>query len=245
MGLFDFAFGFSNNSAQTGLNKWDTDWLYQQQSDRWRANTDWFNNYGYSQMRAGLERAGYNPLMALGATPQSGATVSGAVMDERTNASSFNASGIPLGAQALKAQMRNVNADTTLKNAQTEENLSRSNLEITQKLLNDKELSYKDKLMASQVIGVELDNMYKRALTQNVSADTAFKRSQGVMSNAQIKQINATVDLLKNEKIISDRQARWLKEHPIQAQAVTTLGNWTGAIGKIFGSNAGVSKQIK
>ena len=111
MGLFDFSFGYSNNQAQVGLNKWDTDWLYQQQSDRWRGNTEWFNHNGYSQMKEGLIRAGYNPLMALGATPLSGATVSGAVMDERTNASSFDSSGIPLGVQAFKAQMRNVLAN--------------------------------------------------------------------------------------------------------------------------------------
>lgn len=239
MGLFDFAFGFSNNNAQVGLNKWDTDWLYQQQSDRWRSNTDWFNNYGYSQMRAGLERAGYNPLMALGATPMSGATVSGAVMDERSNASSFNTSGVPLGVEAFRAQMRNVNADTTLKNAQTEENISRSNLENTQKILSDKEIPFKDRMLASTLLGVELQNRITEATVGNVNADTNLKRIQSNFTRRQIDEINQNIKLLRKQNIISDKQAKYLKEHPVEAQNLLRASMYTGVIGNIFGGNFG------
>lgn len=172
MGLLDFGFNFSRSNASVGLNKWDTDWLYQKQNQYWRDNTAWFNQNGYSLMREGLESAGYNPLLALGREPVSGATVSGSVMDERSNASDFSMSGIPLGTRAFQAQLRNTNADTALKNAQTEENISRSNLEITQEILENKRIPFQDKMIASEALGLELKNMYSQALIKPVSALT-------------------------------------------------------------------------
>lgn len=244
MGLFDFAFGFSNNNAQVGLNKWDTDWLYQQQSNRWRSNTDWFNQNGYTQMRAGLEKAGYNPLMALGATPLSGATVSGAVMDERTNANSFNVQGVPLGVQAFKAQMRNVNADTTLKNAQTEENISRSNLENTQKILSDKEIPVKDRMLASTLLGVELENRIKEATVGNVNADTSLKRSNVQLTSKQMKELDQQISLLKKQNIITNKQARWIKKHPWLVSQNMWISNYTSALGQLLGGNVGLNTSI-
>lgn len=238
MGLFDFSFGFSNNQTQVGLNKEDTAWLYQRQSDQWRANTEWYNKNGYSYLKEGLMNAGYNPLMALGASPLNGATVSGAAMDERSNASSFNSSGIPLGKQAYLSQMRNVNADTALKNAQTEENISRSNLENTQKILEDKRIPFQTKQLAIQTIGMELENIMKQTQMQNIKADTQLKGMQTNLTRSQISEINQNIELLKKNNIITDRQARWLKENPGQAQFVTGLSQWTSAIGNVFGSNA-------
>ncbi len=245
MGLLDFSFGFSKNNAQVGLNREDTDWLYQRQSDRWRANTEWFNQNGYTQLRQGLENAGYNPLMALGATPMSGATVSGAVMDERSNASSFNTQGLPLGVQAFKAQMRNVNADTTLKNAQTEENISRSNLETTQNILSDKEIPFKDRMLASTLLSLELENRIKHATVGNVNADTNLKRLQSSLTSRQISEINQNINLLRKQNIISNKQAKYLKDHPVEAENLLRAGMYTGVVGNIFGGNFGISKSVK
>lgn len=248
MGLFDFSFGFSNNQAQVGLNKEDTDWLYQRQSDRWRSNTDWFNLNGYSQMRAGLEKAGYNPLMALGSTPMSGATVSGSVMDERSNASSFNSSGIPLGFEAFRSQMRNVNADTNLKYAQTEENISRSSLENVQKILSDKEIPYKDRMLASSLLGIQLENEYKKQLAKNVSADTGLKITQSDLNRFQMNYYNALSNLSYSQKKhfdklitkisqdidLSSSDQQWLNSHPRQAAFLNYVKRYGSAIGSVL-----------
>lgn len=245
MGLFDFSFGFSNNNATVGLNRDDTAWLYQKQADLWQRNTEWYNKNGYAYLREGLEKAGYNPLMALGASPLNGATVSGSVMDERSNASSFNSSGIPLGKQAFMAQMRNVNADTTLKNAQTEENISRSNLENTQHILGSKEVPYKDKMLASTLLGLELENRIKQATVGNVNADTNLKRVQSSLTSRQISEINYNISLLQKQNVISNKQAEYLRKHPVEAENLLRAGMYTGVVGNIFGGNLGISKHVK
>lgn len=241
MGLFDFALGFSKNESNVGLSREDTAWLYQQQSNQWRANTEWYNKNGYSYLKEGLMNAGYNPLMALGASPLNGATVTGSAMDERTNASSFNASGVPLGKVAYMSQLRNVNADTALKHAQTEENISRSNLENTQKILEDKRIPYQTKQLAIQTIGMQLDNIMKQTQMQNVKADTELKSMQTNFTRTQITQLYHQIELLKKENIISNKQAEYLKKHPKEAENLMRAGMYTGVIGNIFGGNVGYS----
>lgn len=77
--------------------------------------TQWLNENQYSQMRTGLESAGYNPLLAVGgATPSSGAV-------GIANATSGNTAQFD-GLKALQglltsAQIANVKADTDMKNA--------------------------------------------------------------------------------------------------------------------------------
>ena len=239
--------GGSNASAH--LDREDTQWMYNLQSDQWRANTEWYNQNGYNMLRQGLEKAGYNPLMALGATPLNGATVQGSAVTSAEKSFNFDMK------QALgytEALIRNTNADTALKGAQAEENMSRSNLEIAQKIAVDKNLPYDLRLKGMQVVGAELNNQLVGSQVRVNNAQEAFinqqaneSKSRQRLYDSQVKQVHHEIEILKNNKIISDRQAKWYHDHPTQASWSFGLGQWTGAFGNIFGGNAGISKQIK
>lgn len=64
--------GFSGSSNASGFSLADTKRLTDYNIEKNKEYTQWLNENSYSQMRLGLENAGYNPLMALGATPQQG-----------------------------------------------------------------------------------------------------------------------------------------------------------------------------
>lgn len=49
-----------------------------------REQSQWLNENSYTHMRTGLEKAGYNPLLAVGATPQNGSVGLGAPMSSNT-----------------------------------------------------------------------------------------------------------------------------------------------------------------
>lgn len=88
--------------------------LMNHQNELQKDYTQWLNENSYSQMRTGLENAGYNPLLAVGASPQSGAT--GIATATSGNTAQFD------GQRALQslltlAQVKNIQADTDMKNA--------------------------------------------------------------------------------------------------------------------------------
>lgn len=68
--------------------------------------TKWLNENGYSQMRTGLEAAGYNPLLAVGATPQSGTVGLGSAVSGNT--ATFDGSKVvdALNTMASTAQVK-------------------------------------------------------------------------------------------------------------------------------------------
>lgn len=62
-------FGSSSSGIGIGASKELMDYQYELQNRQ----TQWLNENSYSQLRTGLERAGYNPLLAMNASPQSSA----------------------------------------------------------------------------------------------------------------------------------------------------------------------------
>lgn len=242
MGFLDNLFGsFSGSNASSGLNRDDTKWMYDQQSTQWRANTTWYNRNGYSLLREGLEKAGYNPLMALGREPLDGATVSGSAV---TSSEKSRAIDLPQSIRQALSVVENTKADTALKFAQTEENISRSQLENAQTVLQTKEIPFRDKQLALAVIQQNLQNDLIKSQMSNVNADTTLKRMSSNLTSSEIKRINHEIDILRNQKIISDKEAQWLKKNPGQAQWTYGIGKWTGAIGNIFGGNAGINYGV-
>ena len=249
-GLLGKLFGSASGSnAQAGLNRKDTKWMYDQQDKHWRGNTEWFNTNGWTQMREGLEKAGYNPLMALGASPQSGATVQGTAMDNKTNAWSLD---MPHSIAQEIQNLKNTNADTQLKKAQTEENISRSSLEIAQRIATDENLPFDIRLKSMQVIGSQLNNELigsqihlNNAQHGLINQQTKESQQRSRLTSAQVEQVHQEIELLKNQKIITDKQAQWLHDHPKQASVSFGIGQWTGAVGNIFGGSAGVSYSVK
>lgn len=248
MGLVDFGFNFSKNHTSNHLNREDTAWLYGQQSDQWRANTEWFNDNGYSMLRKGLEKAGYNPLMALGAQPVSGATVSGSAMEERSNASSLGMSGLPLTSQAYKAQLRNVNADSLLKSAQTDETISRGNLENTLETIKSKEVPYAARKAEAEVLKLESEQKLVDEQINLVKEQTKTEISRQQLNQQEIKYKQSLVGLTNTEiqhyqKIIEQIDAgleltagdrAFLSKHPKQAEWISGVKQYAGAIGAII-----------
>lgn len=253
MGLFDFSFGYSSNKSNTKsvLDKEDTAWLYQQQSDQWRANTEWYNDKGYSMLRAGLEKAGYNPLLALGAQPLNGATVQGSAMTTtgETNATSFNGT-MPISMSAYRAQMDNMRADTLLKHAQTDETYSRSGLENSQRVLADKDIPYRSRRNALEVIGMEIENDKKQAEIRKIEAETGVAISQVQLNNveSQYKRIlsNYTIDQQKYVRTITQKISQgmdlnkpeqdFVKNHPELAQFYAGMRQFGNAFGSLLHS---------
>lgn len=64
--------GLGGSSNPVGFSFDDTKRLTDYNIQKNKEYTQWLNENSYSHMRLGLENAGYNPLMALGATPQQG-----------------------------------------------------------------------------------------------------------------------------------------------------------------------------
>lgn len=83
--------------------------LAQHQFNLSKKYTQWLNEQGYSQMRTGLEKAGYNPLLAVGATPQNGMQS----MPVATTGSAQGFSGQDaINALVSMANVANLKADT-------------------------------------------------------------------------------------------------------------------------------------
>ena len=101
-GLFNFG---SSGGTDIGASKA----LMSHQMDLQKDYTQWLNENQYSQLRTGLENAGYNPLLALGSSPQQGQIGMGSAVSGST--ASFNP-GELLNAVATVAQIKNTDADT-------------------------------------------------------------------------------------------------------------------------------------
>lgn len=259
MGLFDFGFNFSKNTTTSGLSRKDTKWMYEQQSKQWKNNTEWYNKYGYEMLRSGLERANYNPLLAVGSTPLNGTGVSGSAIDERSNSRSLSMSGLPFGSNAFTQSLRNLRADTTLKNAQAEEALSRSTLENTEDALKNKELPFKDRQVAAETEGLELNNQYTKSLIRYVKEQTNTEITKQQINKAQVSYTRALEDLSNTQqqhfnKIIESIDAgieltsadrAWLKAHPKQAEFISGMRRYTGVIGDIVGSVSQLSGSYR
>lgn len=89
--------GGSNKGSSGGTDIGASMSLMRYQTDLQKEYSQWLNENSYSQMRTGLENAGYNPLLAVGATPQQGQV--GMANAVSGNTASF--SGLQ-AAQALK-----------------------------------------------------------------------------------------------------------------------------------------------
>ena len=98
----------SSGGTDVGASKALMDYQFGLQKDY----TQWLNENQWQQMRTGLENAGYNPLMALGATPASGAIGMGSAVSGNT----AQFSGLDaVSALSGLANISNVQADTEQK----------------------------------------------------------------------------------------------------------------------------------
>lgn len=97
-----------------GTSVYKTNKIATHQMELNKQYTQWLNENGYSQMRKGLETAGYNPILATGATPQQG-TMSAPMATESTTARSVNLNDI-VGLTNTQASTDNIKANTNATN---------------------------------------------------------------------------------------------------------------------------------
>lgn len=97
------------SSSTTSYDGSSSKELMRYQDQLTREQSQWLNENSYTHMRTGLEKAGYNPLLAVGASPQTGSVGLGAPM--LSNTANFS------GAEAISsllnmANIANVKANT-------------------------------------------------------------------------------------------------------------------------------------
>ncbi|UPW41987.1 DNA pilot protein [Dipodfec virus RodF1_47] len=158
-------------SSGGGTNVADSKRLARYNMELNKEYTTWLNENSYSQMRKGLENANYNPLMALGASPQQG-SVGGSTATENGQVNPLNA----ITALNTVANTKNLNANSNLQNQQAET-----------------EIAKRENLKADT--GMKLvDTMYKKGMVtwqerQNY-ADLVLKHTQSMMNTASAKYTN-------------------------------------------------------
>lgn len=158
-GLFG---GSSGSSVGYDINS--SKELMRYQDELTRNQTQWLNENSYKQMRTGLENAGYNPLMALGATPQAGSVGLGSPMSSNT----ANYSGADAISSLLNmANIANVQADTDTKS-----------LGVITKYLGTKYGK-----MAGKLVDKLLDNIQNTAKVNDKIKEAGSNVLKGYVSN--------------------------------------------------------------
>jgi hypothetical protein len=189
LGLIGNLFGNSSGSSMF-MDLHDSKELMKYQSKQYQKNTQWLNENGYSQLRKGLESANYNPLLAVGATPQQGAMPN--AVAQRSNSWSFNKAAQDTANVAMRqsdAQIDNLKANTanTYAQANTEaykqENLaSNTRLQTMQTIAMDKKLPYEIRQLATETMKNEI-------MAQNIQTQTAY-----IPYNARTNRISANAN---------------------------------------------------
>lgn len=153
-----------NSSSGGGTSVRDSMRLMSHQNNLQKDYTQWLNENSYKQMRTGLENAGYNPLLAVGASPQSG---------------SVGIANATEGTTAKGVQMQSMaNIFNTVANTKLQEEQAKSEQAKQANLSAD--------------TGMKLvDTLYKKGLVswqerQNY-ADLAYKKSMITLNNATAK----------------------------------------------------------
>lgn len=261
MGLFDALFGFGS-SAMTSAMNWamsreamNTQYENQrklniQSNELSKDYTQWLNTNAYSQQRTGLENAGYNPMLAVGASPMSGNISGGSAGLSSAQASDLSGSVTnayrafrlerdKTGAEVnqLKASEKATNASVSLidEQAKTEQYRQKqmeadTALSNINKMLADKQVKWYDKeaLMRIKTGYLNATANHLASEAQQLNAHTAqaqYRLQKGVTDYENV-----------NRKALAD----WINKNKGQYNWTTGIGRWTGAFGNIFsglGSN--------
>lgn len=141
--------------------------------------TQWLNENGYSQMRKGLETANYNPMLAVGATPQQGSVAS----SPATESNAIN----PLNAVAAM----NTAANTHLQEQQAETEIAkRENLKadtgvkLVDKLYKDGLIKWQDRQQYADMVMKHTTSMLNTANAKyNNERARGFSESKSYSGN--------------------------------------------------------------
>lgn len=249
MGLFDMFGTMFNSTVGSAINYGFARALQNHQYD--------LNLRGLkespSAQRQGLERAGYNPIMAINSSGMSNAStgVTAGVSDNGAGAnyaSISNARRLQKEEQAkLSADTQNAiaganaqNASASLSEEQAKTEQYRQKEMESQTFLNNintelgkKDLSWKDKMYLMQV-----KTGYLNAQANHIASESAQLNAHTAQADYRLRKGITDYENVQR-KAVSD----FYKRHPIQKGITTGLGEWTGAIGKIFSGSASYSKR--
>lgn len=144
--------------SHSGTNLKGSAALMALQNKYWKENTQWYNENGYKFLRTGLESAGYNPILALGASPLNG-NMPSATADSSTSASIDMASSMQanIAKKQSNATISNIEANTAKTNEEaiTQQNIRRNydadtDLKMIQAIATDKKMPYEIRKLAAE-----------------------------------------------------------------------------------------------
>lgn len=223
----------------------------------WKKQYKYQNAYGYSQSRSGLERAGYNPMLAItnGLSPQ-GASSSYSSLGQVSQA---DLTGLVSNATDIsRMQRENAQVDATINNLDKDSELKteQKNTEVSKQSVNNAE-SALDMIHANY-----LPSKYESEIKYNASATMRnVIESQTAVSNAESNRIQALsndkfvtqqIKNLKKQGVITDKEAdvlttqlkfmSWQQRAEIFQKFMVGIG---AGVGTAFGVGSGVNAVMK
>lgn len=179
--------------------------------------TKWLNTEGHSQLREGLEKAGYNPMLAVNASPSSGSISGGSagmpnVPNSDIGASAVNAYKVfNLERQKIKADTNATNASASLLSEQKKTETYKQKqieadtaLKYVDKLLGDKQLSWYDKKQL-----MEIKTGYMNAQANHLASEAAQLNAHTAQANYRMNKGITDYENV-NRKALAD----FLEKHP-------------------------------
>lgn len=194
--------------------------------------------------RQGLEIAGYNPILAVNSSGMSNATA-GAGASVSDNGLGSNYASISNARRLQKQEQSKLTADT--KNAIAGANSQNASASLAQEQAKTEQ--YRQKEMESQTflnnVNTELarkdlswrDKQYLMQIkTGYLNAQANHIASESAQLNAHTAQADYRLrkGITDYENVQRKAVSDFYKKHPIQKSITTGLGEWTGAVGKIF-----------
>lgn len=183
----------------------------------------------YQNSRYSLEQAGYNPLLAVGASAQGVST--GATQSPSENIDGSAVVNSALSAAQVGAQIKNTNANSALASQQAEtENAKRIQMQF-QNAMTDVETKLKQK---------DLDTYDKRFyanLYEQMQRAENYRASSAIgQMNAETNRMNANVNsaMASIDRDQHRRDMEWRNRHPIQSDWQSGFGTWSNSIGRFL-----------